>query len=256
MDEFLKNKLIQLSNKYEIFSFCDNDPAQFLRWYPKEQKTDIEIAAFIASMLSFGNRKQFIPKIRNILTIADTASGSISKWIIEGYVGFPRDTKKYYRFYSNLDLCNLFCELRNILNSRDRLLGDTLKNKYLLNIQENCEKTLDELVSELFPNSIIVPKGKQSAKKRINMFLRWMIRTDSPVDLGIWDWYPKEKLIIPLDVHVVQEAKKIGLLDENASPTKKTAVQLTKIMKEVFPKDPCKGDFALFGLGVDKSKQF
>ena len=83
------------------------------------------------------------------------------------------------------------------------------------------------------------------------MFLRWMVRDNSPVDLGIWKGIiDKRTLIIPLDTHVVQEAIKMGLLNTK-STSMSTAVRLTEKMKEIFPDDPLKGDFALFGLGVD-----
>lgn len=83
------------------------------------------------------------------------------------------------------------------------------------------------------------------------MFLRWMVRTGSPVDLGLWKWYPAADLLIPLDVHVMQEAQKLGLLPKNATASRKTALLLTKQMEQIFPGDPCRADYALFGLGVN-----
>ena len=83
------------------------------------------------------------------------------------------------------------------------------------------------------------------------MFLRWMVRRKSPVDLGLWDWADPAKLLIPLDVHVMQEAVKLELIPEGAAASRKTAECLTAALAEVFPGDPCRGDFALFGLGVD-----
>ena len=109
---------------------------------------------------------------------------------------------------------------------------------------------LADIVSDAFPNSKIVPKGKNSANKRIHMFLRWMVRQDSPVDLGCWKWYSPARLFVPLDVHVMQEAVTLGLLPENAPASRKTAAILTTLMEEVFPGDPARGDFALFGLGI------
>ena len=84
------------------------------------------------------------------------------------------------------------------------------------------------------------------------MFLRWMVRRGSPVDLGLWKWADSASLLIPLDVHVMQEAAKLGLIPEGATASRKTAELLTSALVEVFPGDPCRGDFALFGLGVDK----
>ncbi|MCR4743547.1 MAG: DUF2400 domain-containing protein, partial [Treponema sp.] len=116
-----------------------------------------------------------------------------------------------------------------------------------------CPLTLDKIISASFPKSKIVPKGKNSANKRIHMFLRWMVRQNSPVDLGIWSWYPQSSLIIPLDIHVMQESINLGLIAENSKATYKTAQKLTNTLSEIFPGDPCKGDYALFGYGVDKS---
>ena len=105
--------------------------------------------------------------------------------------------------------------------------------------------------AQAFPNSAIVPKGKASANKRIHMFLRWMVRQNSPVDLGLWSWYNPADLLIPLDVHVMQESIKLGLLPANATASYRTAQLLTKQMEQAFPNDPCRADFALFGLGVN-----
>ena len=95
-------------------------------------------------------------------------------------------------------------------------------------------------------------KGKNSACKRTNMFLRWMVRQNSPVDLGIWTWYSPKNLIIPLDTHVLQQAKKLNLLPQSATACFKTAILLTEKLSYYFPDDPVKGDFALFGLGVSE----
>ena len=78
-----------------------------------------------------------------------------------------------------------------------------------------------------------------------------MVRQNSPVDLGLWKWYPQADLLIPLDVHVMQETQKLGLLPPKATASRKTAIQLTKQMEQFFPGDPARADYALFGLGVD-----
>ena len=113
MNAELQKKLILLAEKYEVSSFCDSDPSQFLRWHSKLPATsystaDVEVASFIAAMLSFGSRKQFIPKIQNILQLANQKS-TISQWIKNqdyknDFVPEPLQKsqnleKKYYRFY-------------------------------------------------------------------------------------------------------------------------------------------------------------
>lgn len=268
MNEAIKQQLILLAQKYETPSFIQDDPSQFLYWYPKNQQKDIEIASFIAAMLSFGSRSQFIPKIKQILTLGDQKSGSISHWIQKGAPDFPHGPQKFYRFYSYDDMHTFFSELSQIL-SKNETLGEyfhhqageespSLQSPHSVPVFSANpssghipQRPLSEVISNAFPESKIVPKGKNSANKRIHMFLRWMVRTNSPVDLGLWTWYSPAKLILPLDVHVLQESINLGLLSPTEKATRKTAEKLTKIMSCVFPQDPVRGDFALFGLGVD-----
>ena len=243
----LKVKLRELAVRYEVASFTEEDPSQFLRWYrPEEGRgtvADVEAASFIAAMLAFGSRKQFIPKIREILETSDRSLGSITEWLKAGAYkkDFPHGEAKFYRFYSYDDMQTFFGELAEILKEAGSL-GEYFKLK---------KGVLHEIISASFPKSAIVPKGRSSANKRIHMFLRWMVRQDSPVDLGLWQWADPADLLIPLDVHVMQEAVGLGLLPQGASASRKTTELLTAAMQEVFPGDPCRGDFALFGLGVD-----
>ena len=255
----LKSKLRELAQKYETASFVEGDPSQFIRWYNRPE--DIEPACFIAAMLSFGSRSQFIPKIRYIFELADK-SGGMEKWLksrdfeANFNENSPKFTQKgeklpkFYRFYSFSDMNFLFSEMAYILEN-SLSFGEFFQQKYenLPDLQKN-PGILSDLISQSFPKSKIVPKGKSSANKRIHMFLRWMCRQNSPVDIGLWSWYPSKNLLIPLDVHVMQEGVKLGLLSENSHADRKTALALTKQMEEVFPEDPSRADFALFGLGV------
>ena len=272
MTQELKNQLRKLADKYEVSSFCDEDPSQFLRWYnPDEGRgtvADVEAASFIAAMLAFGNRKQFIPKIREILQTSDRSLGSVSAWLRTKAFrkDFPCGEKKFYRFYSYDDMQIFFGELGTILNHAESL-GEFFKLEYggvagVSPAGKGSEQRsasagegfplLADIVSKSFPDSAIVPKGKNSANKRVHMFLRWMVRQNSAVDLGLWKWASPAALLIPLDVHVMQEAAKLGLIPEKATASRKTAELLTSALNEAFPNDPCRGDFALFGLGVDK----
>lgn len=254
LNDETKKRLIFLANKYENASFANEDPSQFLKWY--SSVVDTESACFIAALLSFGNRKQFIPKIRAIFEVADKAGG-MANWLKSGlYKGTFLEfanccgcnnnfEKKFYRFYSFNDMICLFDALSLILN-KECSLGEFFKKEWQ---KGNCE--LGSVISGCFLNCSIVPHGKNSANKRIYMFLRWMVRRDSPVDLGLWQWYSPSDLIIPLDTHVIQESVKLNLIPEKSSGTLKTAIEITRQLKEIWPDDPCKGDFALFGLGVD-----
>lgn len=246
MNEKTKEHLVLLADKYETISFCDDDPSQFLRHYKKS--ADTELISFIAAMLSFGSRKQFIPKINFITELADSRGG-IFLWIKNDFFknDFRCGSEKFYRFYSFDDMQILFSELSQILKS-EKTLGEYFKIKH----EESPLIPLCDLISLEFQKSKIVPKGKTSAKKRINMFLRWMVRKNSSVDLGLWQWYNQKNLLIPLDVHVMEEAVKLNLIDADSKPNRKTAEKLTNAMNEIFPDDPVRADFALFGLGVDK----
>lgn len=243
-----KKYLASLADRYEVSSFCKEDPSQFLYWYSKNKVCDVECAAFIAAMLSFGSRTQFIPKIKSILELADKENGCISEWILSGSKNFQTGQKKFYRFYSYDDIHTFFGEISSILK-KEKSLGEFFRKK--IELDKKYENSLHEAIYEAFPESKIVPKGKNSANKRIFMFLRWMVRQNSPVDLGIWDWYPQKNLLIPLDVHVMQESVKLGLISEKATASFKTVKFLTEQLKEIWPEDPCRGDFALFGLGIE-----
>ena len=263
MNNDLRQKLIYLADKYETCSFTYEDPCQFLRWYDLSRPAEVETASFIAAMLAFGSRTQFIPKIQLILKMAD-CSGGIVEWIKTDcykkdfyYPEEPENLqKKFYRFYSYLDMQIFFEELGNIL--RNSTLGDFFCKKWQeakLSSDEKNPAVLSDIISAAFPKSKLVPKGKNSASKRIWMFLRWMVRKNSPVDLGLWTWADPCELLIPLDVHVMQEAASLGLIPENSTASRKTAVLLTKELNQVFLGDPCRADYALFGLGVDKNRE-
>lgn len=292
-------KLRELAERYETASFSDGDPSFILKRY--KAVADVECSAFVAAVLAFGRRDQFLPKIERIFAEADRHGGP-EKWLKSGsYASFsatdsggtggngdsPRSgagshakssaDKKFYRFYSYSDMICLFARLAEILEKYGTL-GNCIRQLY--------ERATTECATELHPSQSatdraspaptdrrslpsapaerllfaleaafsgcrVVPQGKTSAAKRLCMFLRWMVRRDSPVDTGLWDWAQPKDLIIPLDTHVLQESVKMGLLPEKAGATLKTALTLTSELKEIWPDDPCRGDFALFGLGVD-----
>lgn len=276
------HKLQYLAEKYENEDFIIGDPSRVLKRY--KTPADIEIAAFISALLSFGRRDQFLKKIDIILDSADRVGGP-AQWIktkeyekIFGSLNTsaitkiqlqnngrsciqPQNTKpKFYRFYSYDDMNDLFNALYNIIVTQETL-GAYFKEKYCNSqAQEKqlrekttqyCPQThLSTIISNSFPECAIVPHTSTSANKRVQMFLRWMVRQNSPIDTGIWTWYKPENLLMPLDTHVIQQSINLGLLPEKCTGTFKTAQLLTEVLKEVWPEDPVKGDFALFGLGV------
>lgn len=255
----LKEKLKSLAEKYETPAFTQDDPSRVLRRY--SAKADAEAAAFIAAMLSFGRRDQFLQKIDAILAQADL-SGGPALWLCKGDYSamFAKEdaaasSKKFYRFYSFADMASLFDALRAMLALAGSLgaFFEAAYNRRKLEAEslKFLPPHLADVVCAAFPLCPLVPGGKDTANKRVNMFLRWMVRQNSPVDIGIWRWYSPARLIIPLDTHVLQEAIRLKLIPPDSRATKKTALLLTRIFREIWPNDPCRGDFALFGLGVD-----
>lgn len=294
MDKILKEKLIFLANKYENSNFLEKDPSRFMHEFsnPREQ----EIVAFIAANLAFGRREQILLHIEMILSDFKRKNLLPSEWILsENYkTFFTQENKSFYRMFTHHDMILFFDGLKKILEQSETF-GEHVKNRLeesglfdLRNLQfgkENSQfgeksgrfcgensrfdKKSEYFCEQNFPckiiasdfdlNCKIIPHTKQSADKRINMFLRWMVRKNSPVDLGLWSsWFSQKNLLMPLDTHVMQESTKLGLISPSKSgkvlnASLKTAISLTEKLKEVFPDDPVKADFALFGYGVSTS---
>ena len=240
--EFL---LKEYAEKYETAEFINGDPSWFM--HQVEGDKNKEAIAFIASCLSYGSRKQFLPKIESILNLTN---GFVDEWLRnKDYLDFFRndDNSCFYRLYTHADMFNLF-NAYNKLICEHKSLGDFLRKN------ANDGMSAVENICRFFNSNnvrLIVPKDTTSACKRICMFLRWMVRDNSPVDIGLWaDFIDKKTLIMPLDTHVVSQSVRLGLLKSKSS-SMKTAIKLTKSLSDIFPEDPLKGDFALFGYGVN-----
>lgn len=252
ISEEVRSCLLEAAERSEVRSFTEGDPSFVLHTAGSE--ADIESAAFVAAQLSFGRREAFIPKIRMILNACEP--WGMREWLLSGkfHSFFDKDGgRKFYRFYSYNDLRALLSRLSFILHENETL-GSYFRAMYEKSLDKGEEEELCRLVASSFRGLRMVAQGKTSPLKRINMFLRWMVRKDSPVDRGFWSWYPRKKLIIPLDTHVLSESIRLGLLEEKSRATFKTALLLTARLKELWPDDPVKGDFALFSIGISLGK--
>ena len=205
-----KELLKQYAEQYETMEFLNGDPSWFMHQVSGDENQ--EAMAFIAASLSFGSRQQFMKKIQAILL-----------W-----------THHFLHTYQQL--------LREY-----GTLGQYVRSEAtdgLSAVEAICRYFAKHDIS------VIIPKDTKSACKRVCMFLRWMVRTDSPVDLGLWsDFIDRRTLIIPLDTHVLQQSMKLGLTTSKQT-SMSAARKLTKALAAIFPDDPLKGDFALFGHGV------
>lgn len=252
----MKEYLVRLADTYENADFLKKDPSQFMHRF--SEAADIETAAFIASSLAFGRRGQILSHCEQIFELCEKDKKTPSKWILDAdfLESFPKSPKSFYRMFSFSDMRILFSELRSML-LKEKTLGEYFRKRY----EKNSGEYLHRIIADSFSEECrIVCHGKTSAAKRINMFLRWMVRKNSPVDMGLWTWYDMAKLIIPLDTHVMQESVSLGLIKKSAQgkipgANLKNALALTQKMSEYFPSDPARADFALFGLGVDDSRK-
>ncbi len=245
MDENTKKRLRALARRYETVSFLEEDPSKFMHLMKSE--ADKEAAAFIASALSFGSRAQFLPKIAAIL---EAAGEKPDMWIRTGaFAKFfgQNDKRCFYRFFTHADMHSFFKAYANVMRTHGTL-GGFVKSESPLDAAEAVKAICRRFAQEGSTN--VIPKDGSSACKRVCMFMRWMVRSGSPVDLGLWAGFIDRKtLVIPLDTHVLQEAKKLGLVKSSAA-SMAAARRLTAALAEAFPDDPVRGDFALFGHGV------
>jgi len=238
-----------------------SDPLHFPRRYRKPQ--DQEIAAFVASSLAYGK----VGHIRNSVDSALTRMGDDPFRFIVGFDP-KRDARRFegfvHRFSTGLDLAVL-CYLFKQVLERYGSLG----NFFLLSYDEKDEDTGNALarfvervlsldVSPFYPGGILPREAgvrfffpspvEGSACKRLNLFLRWMVRKDE-LDLGLWSEVSPAKLIMPVDTHVARICRVLGLT-RLKSASWRMAQEITKSLRELNPEDPTKYDFALCQLGI------
>ena len=245
MDARTIKLLREYADRYETASFIEGDPSWFMHQVKGAENR--EATAFTASALSFGSRAQFLPKIQRLL---DSAGGNLDRWIRTGAFEKefrPGDGRCFYRFFTFGTMNSFFRAYRGIMDEQGSL-GRFVKAR----CEGSAEKAVEAICARFCEGGScgVIPQDHRSACKRVCMFLRWMVRSDSPVDLGLWSGFiDRSTLIIPLDTHVMQEARKLGLL-KSASTSMSAARRLTAALAEAFPGDPVRGDFALFGYGV------
>ena len=243
IDPSTSDLLRTYAERYETVTFIEGDPSWFMHQVAGERNQ--EMMAFLAMALSYGARSQFLPKIQWLL---DNAQGEPFEWVREGaYASVLEagDKSCYYRLY-NKGLMRAFLDACRELVLEYGSIGGFVPSGETL-------KALDAFCGYFSARglSVIVPKDTSSSCKRLCMLMRWMVRDGSPVDLGLWaDRIDKRSLIMPLDTHVLTEAENLGLIKSRCT-SMAAARRLTAALAEVFPDDPLKGDFALFGYGVN-----
>lgn len=237
-DTATADKIREWANEYNVPSFIAEDPVQFPRKY-MGSIADAEISGVLTALLSFGNRKAIL---KAATRLDGLFRGNPKRWLsnMQWLRDIPNNEKSFYRTITNRQMRN-WC----------RALRYVYMNHYSLHeyvwfwCKEDATVTPIKVLQDLFGFRY------ESPSKRLCMFLRWMVRNDGIVDLGLWTDFSPADLTIPLDTHVIAQAKALGILPHGGN-TMATAVKLTNYFRGIFPNDPLLGDFALFGHGVDK----
>lgn len=250
MAELLEAEATRINNP----AFIGDDPVQFPRRFSKLQ--DIEIVAFLSAIIAWGRRSMICRDAERMLQLMD--NDPYNYVMDEGYLDldprlnihrtffashfqyFLKGMREIYRRYDSLDA---FAKAKNVGDSEApswMLVEEMEKIMRIVNNGQDC--------SQCLPVNL-----KSTALKRINMALRWLVRDDGIVDMGVWNSIPKSKLFIPLDVHVGNTARNLGLLTRKAND-RKSVEQITECLRTLRPDDPVIFDYALFGIGIEEAK--
>jgi len=250
MQEHVQALLDQKVRQYNRADFIPNDPIAIPHRFT--QQADIEIAGFFAAIFAWGNRTTILNKSSELLQLMDQAPHQFITQHRE------KDLKKFlafkHRTFQSTDLLYFIHFLRHhyrthsslesafgldSVNMESRLIAF---HDYFFSLPDAPERTRKHVASPL----------RGSTCKRLNMFLRWMVRRDKMgVDFGIWKTIKPSELICPVDVHVSRVARKLGLIERKQTDWG-TAIELTEALRSFDRKDPVKYDFALFSLGVNE----
>ncbi|MBQ7611623.1 MAG: TIGR02757 family protein [Spirochaetaceae bacterium] len=246
----IERTLNRAAELYECPEFIENDPISIPHRFTKKQ--DIEIAAFFASIIAWGNRKAILKSGEKLLDIFE---GSPSDFITKASEkDFSRIRTFYHRTFNGEDAFALASALRSLykdagLTSLEGLFKKEGKDEALsVRMQRFRERLCAHLPERTHKHIGNMQAG--SAAKKLNLFLRWMVRPSKRgVDFGIWKTILPQELYVPLDVHSARVSRQLGILERNANDAK-AVYEVSSVLKSLCPEDPVKYDFALFGIGV------
>ena len=248
LQEFFNRKVAE----YNQPSFIAPDPISIPHRFSRQQ--DIEISGFFAAIFAWGNRTIIINKATELMKLMDDAPYD---FVINHKA---KDLKAFldfkHRTFNTTDLLYFIAFLRYHYEHADSL--ELAFSQWLDKKDKNVQPALTGFHNYFFSLPDAPPRTKkhvstpyrQSSCKRLNMFLRWMVRKDDRgVDFGIWKEIQPSQLVCPIDVHVARVARRFGLIQRKQTDWQ-TALELTAHLKKFDRHDPAKYDFALFGLGV------
>jgi uncharacterized protein (TIGR02757 family) len=246
----VKDLLEEKYRKYNTPEFITGDPISVPHLYSR--KENIEIAGILTALLAWGQRNTIIRNARRLLQLMDNDPCS--------FILHAEDTdlelfdKFVHRTFNGIDARYCVTALQNIYRSRNGLHAvfreGFTKNHDMKDALEYFRTRFFELPHPSRTEKHIADVTRGAAAKRLNMFLRWMVRKDDGgVDFGLWDDIPASALYIPLDMHTGRMARALGLLKRKQDDWKAVG-ELTDVLKKMDPDDPVKYDFALFGMGI------
>tara|TARA_B110001450_G_scaffold84944_1_gene80783 strand:+ start:1352 stop:2116 length:765 start_codon:yes stop_codon:yes gene_type:complete len=245
LKEFLDEKVIE----YNTPQFIDSDPIQIPHLFTI--KEDIEISGFLAATIAWGNRKMIIKNSHKMMQLMGESPYDFimnhKEAHLENLEGFV------HRTFNSIDFSYFIKALKHIYtkhNGLESIFVTHQKNNSLQSAIHELKKIFFEIDHPLRTMKHISDPLKGSAAKRLNMWLRWMVRNDNTgVDFGIWKSISTSVLSCPLDVHSGNVARKLGLLKRKQNDAK-ALMELDTSLRKLDTNDPTKYDFALFGLGV------
>jgi uncharacterized protein (TIGR02757 family) len=251
MQKSLTDFFTEKVEQYNQPSFIPNDPVCIPHLFTQQQ--DIEISAFFAAIFAWGNRTTIINKSKELMQLMDMQPHQFCLHASSKELKKLQEFK--HRTFNATDLFYCIEFFRFHYNKYDSLEEAFLPNNkkpstifealvhfhhYFFALEDVPKRTRKHIANP----------AKGSTCKRLNMFLRWMVRQDKQgVDFGIWKNISPSQLVCPIDVHVARVAKRFGLLDRKQIDWQ-AAEELTRYLQKLDPADPVKYDFALFGLGV------
>ncbi len=247
-----RKKLEDIYKKYNHRRFVHPDPLEFLYNYPSER--DREVVGFIASSLAYGRVEQILRSVSFVLDKMGKCPYEYIfrceyKQLMDVFEGFC------HRFTKGEELSRLLFGLKALLRKYGTI-RECFSSKFRQ--ANSMPEALDLFVHEIYSQmgshnskkTLIPDPSKGSACKRLNLYLRWMVRRDS-VDPGTWDDIPRSSLIIPLDTHMHRICRLMGFT-ERGSTGIRTALEITHNFSRISPDDPVKYDFALTRIGIHK----
>ncbi|MBI2281460.1 MAG: TIGR02757 family protein [Bacteroidetes bacterium] len=234
-------------DKFNRVSFIESDPISIPHLFSK--KEDIEIAGFLAATISWGQRVTIIKNANKLVELMDLTPFDFVMNHSENDLKHFDDFK--HRTFNAIDVSFFITSLKNIYSNHNGL--EDVFAVYPTDIQKSIHHFREVFFEINHPSRTkkhVSDSMNNSAAKRINMYLRWMVRNDNRgVDFGIWKKIEPKHLMCPLDVHSGNVARKLGLLSRTQNDWKAT-LELTNNLKKYDANDPIKYDFSLFGLGV------